>query len=263
VSRATRRFEGDPDFNQRVLPVLVAQPFFRRATEDELSRSYEAYCGGSPAQLIEVWRAAAEPVRAELGPIFSRLFRGLGLLPKRINGLSFLATLRAVLAAGVRFRATLRPETQTALRTEFPWLERRHEHVPPGPAPHIDFPATFGQFIDGGDLDDARARWQLAAALNEVQQTVLSDRLAELYGLDELHLHAAREREMALSYFGHWSPEVDERLWQQCIFHLDALNARVFATTCSREGPRLLWRAALTRAPEWEAFVDGLARSDF
>jgi hypothetical protein len=242
-----------------MLPVLLAQPFFRRPTEDELSQSYQAYRDGSALQLIEVWRAVAHPVRAELGPVFERVFRSLGLLPKRVNGLSFLATLRGVLAAGVRFRASLRPETQAALRTEFPWLEGRHLHVPSGPAPYVDFPATFGQFIDGGDLDDARARWQLAAALNEVQQTVLSDHLAKLYGLDELHAHAALEAKMAVSYFDHWSPQINERLWRQCIFHLDALNAGVFAMTCGREGPRILLRAAFGRGAEWQAFVDGLA----
>jgi hypothetical protein len=197
-------------------------------------------------------------VRANLGPVFGHVLRGMSLLPKRLNGLTFLATLRAVLAAGARFRARLKQATQSALRSEFPWLERRHEHIPPGYTPAFEFPTTFDSFIDSGDLDDARVRWQLAAALNEVQQTVLSSHFATLYRLPELATHAAREHTLALNYFSHWSPKVTPALWSQCIHHLDALNAAVFALTCGVEGPKMIARATVGGGKEWRAFTTAL-----
>ncbi len=255
---ASRQFDGDARFDERVLPSLLAQPFFLRASDEELTRSYAAYRSGDPAQLIDTWREIAEPTRATLGPVFASVFRKFRLLPKRINGLTFLATLRGVLAAGVRFRSRLRPATQNALRTEFPWLERRHQHIPPGYTPSFEFPPTFEQFIDGGDLDDARARWQLAAAFNEVQQTVFSDHLADLYGIAELHTHAERERELALSYLSHWSPNITESLFRQCVHHLDALNASVFQMTCGPEGPKLIARALIKGNSEWRSFIEAM-----
>jgi hypothetical protein len=254
-----RRFDGDSDFDARVLPTLLAQPFYRRPTADEIDRSYAAYLTGDPARLVDTWREVASPTRAELGPLFGGVFRATGLLPGRINGLAFLSTLRGVLAAGVRFRARLKTATQEALHTEFPWLERRHEHVPPGYIPAFEFPTTFDQFIDAGDLDDARARWQLAAALNEVQQTVLSDHFADLYRLPELRAHAAREHALALNYFSHWSPSVTQALWSQCLHHLDALNAAVFAMACGPEGAKLIARATFASTQEWRAFASALA----
>src|SRR5581483_3809912 len=98
-----------------------------------------------------------------------------------------------------------------------------------------------------GDLDDARARWQLVCALNEVQQAAYSAHAAERFRLPELKRHAARERELALHYFAKWAPEASERLLRQCLFVLDGLNAQVFAMMC-RERPaemiaRSMWGA--------------------
>jgi hypothetical protein len=174
-----------------------------------------------------------------------------------------VARNETALAAGVRFRARLRPATARALAGEFPWLEQRHEHVPPGWTPPLEFPVELGTFIDGDGLDDARARWQLVAALNEVQQSAYSSHAARRFRLPELERHAARERALAINYFGHWAPACTEALWRQTIQVLDGLNAAVFAMLCRERPATLIVRSlvgALAERAEWRAFVAGLDR---
>jgi hypothetical protein len=254
-------FDGCSDFETRILPALMAQPFFRLATEDEVRYSYEAYRTGDPSRLVKVWQIAAEPTRASLGA-YGPFYRRARLLPSIWNGLAFLASLRAVLAAGERFRATLTPELRRALATTFPWLEHRHEHVPPGWTPELIFPPALTAFLDGPTAE-ARARWQLVAALNEVQQASYSSSLVATFGLPELAAHAARERELAVNYFGHWSPPATLALWRQCLYLLDALNAAVFEMMCRALPGHMVAHSvvgALARREEWRAFTDGLLR---
>jgi hypothetical protein len=254
--------EGDPGFASETLPRLRALPLFREATPDEIDRSYEAYLGGDTARLLAAWAAHAEPVRAALPPWNERAYRRAGLLPRRANGMLFLVTSRAVLAAGERFRARLRPRTAAALR--FPWLLGRHEHVPPGYTPPLEFPREIDAWVDRDPLDEARARWQLLAALNEVQQSSYSHHLAALFRLPELERQAERERELARNYFAHWSPPATRALWAQAMYLLDAMNASVFHLVClsparSAIAARSLL-GAVAHGDEWRAFVAGLER---
>jgi hypothetical protein len=248
-----------PDFDARLLPLLCSQPFFRLAPDHEVHASYDAYRTADPAELVKVWQIAASPTRADLGR-YEPFYRRARRLPPIWNGLAFLASLRAVLAAGKALRARLRPELREALA--LPWLEHRHEHVPAGWTPPLAFPSALIEFLDA-PLDEARARWQLLAALNEVQQSSYSASLVALFRLPELAAHAARERELAINYLGHWSPPATVALWRQCIYLLDALNASVFEMMCRRAPGKMVAHSlvgALTRRDEWRAFQDGLAR---
>ena len=107
-------------------------------------------------------------------------------------------------------------------------------------------------------------RWQLCAALNEVQQQRYSRHAAERFGVPELARHGARERELAVNYFSHWAPHVTRELWRQCIFVLDGLNAATFDLLCNRAPRRVRAPRAggdrSTRGAEWRAFVDGLEK---
>jgi hypothetical protein len=255
-------FEAQADFDERLLPQIRARPVFRLVTDEEVTRSFAAYRRGDIATLCDEWRSFASPTRADLGP-YAPFYERANILPSIWNGLAFLASVRAVLAAGRGFRSRLKPETRRALATEFPWLERRHEHIPPGWTPLLEFPAEMRAFVDGGTLDDARARWQLMAALNEVQQSAYSSSLVRQFALPELSEHASRERALAINYFAHSSPDCSEALWRQCIIVLDALNAAVFAMMC-RDRPRQMIAHSVKRTfsgrGEWRAFVDGLKR---
>jgi hypothetical protein len=161
----------------------------------------------------------------------------------------------------VLFGEQLKPETARAIRAQFAWLERRHEHVPPGFSPRFRFPPAFAAFVDGGTLEEAKARIQLCAALNEVQQHALSLDLARRMALPELELHAARERAMAVAYFEHWAPPATERLWRQCVWILDGLNAALLATIGGAGALAFaggtIW-SALTARDEWQRFVRGM-----
>jgi hypothetical protein len=257
-----RQFDGQLGFDDGLLPRLARIPFFRLATDEEIERSHHAYESGDFACLCEVWSDVAQPTRADLGRL-THLYDRARLAPARANGLAFLATVRAVLRAGERLRAQMSGRTRTALRSEFPWLERRHEHVPEGWTPDFDFPDEFRLFIDALDLDDARARWQLCAAVNEVQQQWYSRHAAERFGVPELALHGERERRLALNYFAHWAPRVTRELWRQVILMLDALNAATFDMICRRERLTMVRHAVVgmvTRRAEWDAFVDGLVQ---
>jgi len=251
------------DFQNELLPRLLSQPCFRAPTESEIDAAYTAYRAGDFARLCDVWREEASAQRASLSPGLQRGYDHAGLLPRGVNAYSFLASLRAVLEAGVRFRAGLSAPTREALHQDFPWLEHRHEHIPSGWAPPFDFPPEFAAWIDVPELAEAKIRWQLAAGLNEVQQAHNSEDCARRFRLPELRQHAARERGLAINYFGHWAPEVTRALFRECVYVLDALNAAVFALLCLEQPGEMARRSiagAMTRRGEWRAFVDGLAR---
>ena len=249
---------GDPD---ALLAELRTVPCFRVATEAEVARSFAAYQTGDFDRLCEVWRAVADPTRATIPAHLRPAYLHAGKAPRMVNASVFLITVRAVLRAGERFRGELAPAVQAVIRREFPWLEHRHEHIPPGYTPGFVFPRAFADFVEHGDLDDSRARWQLAVALNEVQQQAYSAFAAELFRLPELHRHAARERELALNYFGHWAPRCSEALWRETIWVLDALNAATFELVLGLLVHAFAPVGALgirARRSQWRAFVAGL-----
>jgi hypothetical protein len=260
MTRSDRPAEGERGFETGLLPRLVRLPFFRLVSDGEVDRSLAAYQGGDFAALVDDWQRVAQPTRADLGRL-TRLYDRARLAPARANGLAFLATARAVLVAGEKFRARLSTRTQQALLRDFPWLERRHEHLPPGFTPRFRFPDEFRLFIDALSVDDARVRWQLCCALNEVQQAWYSTHAAERFGVPELARHGARERLLAINYLSHWAPPVTRELWRQCLIMLDALNAATFDMICNREAGAIIRHAVVgmvTRRREWRAFVAGL-----
>jgi hypothetical protein len=255
-------FDGAPDFEARLAPELAAIPGFRAPTDEEVARSFDAYARGDFAALVDVWREVAAPTRALVDGALAAGWNRAHLLPRRVREQLFLATVRAALAAGhVLFGEQLKPETARAIRAQFAWLERRHEHVPPGFTPRFRFPSAFAAFVDGGTLEEAKARFQLCAALNEVQQHALTLDLGRRMALPELERHAARERAMAVAYFAHWAPPSTERLWRQCLWILDGLNAALLAQIGGARALSLaggtLW-SALTARDEWRSFVRGM-----
>jgi len=255
-----RVFESVPDLDG-LLAQLQALPCFRVATDAEIDESFVAYQAGDFAQLCDVWQRVADPTRATLPEPLNSAYVHAGKAPRMVNAAVFLVTVRAVLRAGECFRAGLSPEVQRSLHTEFPWLERRHEHIPAGFTPPFEFPSAFARYIEHGDLDDSRARWQLAVGLNEVQQTAYSSFAAELFRLPELHRHAARERALALNYFGHWAPRCTHELWRETIHVLDALNAGVFEIVLGLIAQAFAPVGALgirARRSQWRAFVEAL-----
>ena len=258
---AAREFEAVPDLDERLLPALEAQPCFRRASEDEIDASYRAYRSGDISALERAWRDHAEPTRASLSPAMRAAYAQSRWAPKMANAVIFLVTVRAVLRAGERFREGLREDVREVIRAEFPWLEHRHQHIPDGPTPEFEFPAAFTEFVEHGELDDSRARWQLAVALNEIQQCCYSEYAAGLFRLPELRRHAARERALAHNYFGHWSPRCTRDLWRETIYVLDALNAAVFELVVAGGG-RVLLRYGVggmfSQRDQWRRFVAGL-----
>jgi hypothetical protein len=258
-----RVFDGQPDFDEALLAGMRARPFFRLATDEEVDASFEPYVRGDIPSLIAAWERHASPVRASLEGIHGFMYRQAAHLPRRMMGLAFLSLTRGVLEAGRRFRDQLPEEVCAAIATEFPWLEARHEHVPPGWAPPFSFPPSFAAFLTSGTLDDARVRWQLSTALNEVQQAHGSQAMAAQFGLPELARQADRERELALNYFAHWSPRATRALWAQTIHVLDDLNAAVYAALGGKGGNgirlRALW-GAIRGSREWSAFREGLER---
>jgi hypothetical protein len=254
---------GSADFEAALLPRLCAMPFFRPAPDAEIDAAYAAYCAGHWARLCDVWQAQAAAQRATLTPGLQRGYDHAGLLPRAVNAHGFIASVRAVLAAGVRFRAGLSTPVRDSLERDFPWLERRHLHVPAGWTPSFDFPGEFAAWIDVRPLEVARARWQLACALNEVQQVHNSRDCARRFRLPELERHAARERELAVNYLSHWAPEVSRALFRECIYVLDGLNAAVFALLCVERPAQMVGRSivgAIAHRAEWRAFLAGLDR---
>jgi hypothetical protein len=256
----TRVFEAAPDLDE-VLARLQALPCFRTATDEEVDASFAAYQAGDIEALCEVWKRVADPTRAELSAASRAAYQHAGKAPRMVNASVFLITLRAVLRAGERFREGLSGEVHRSVHAEFPWLEHRHEHIPAGFTPALEFPDEFRLFVERGDLDDSRARWQLAVGLNEVQQTCYSEFAAGLFRLPELRRHAARERALAINYFGHWAPRCTRDLWRETLYVLDALNAAVFELALAvlpqafaPVGPL----GVRARRAQWRAFVAGL-----
>jgi hypothetical protein len=257
-------YGGMPEFDSRILPRLARIPFFRLAPASEIDGPYHAYSSGQFDRLISVWKSDCAPTRADVTGPAGAVYRRARLLPRPVARMSFLATLRAVLAAGRDFfDRQLKPETARAIRAQFSYLERRHEHIPPGWTPPLRFPPEFALWVDESTLDIAKARFQLAAALNEVQQHASSLHLADLMDLPEVRRHAERERQMALAYLAHWAPAATRDLFAQSIHILDALNAAVFEMACKERAlsfpARTLWSALSSRG-EWAAFVRGMDR---
>jgi hypothetical protein len=254
--RSDRVFEAAPDLDARVVPKLRTMAYFREATPAEVEGSFAAYERGDIESLCRTWTQIADPTRASLPRAMRWAYARAGLGPRLLNASVFLDSLRAVLGAGERFRGRLRADVQAALRSEFPYLERRHEHIPAGERPVFEFPETFASYVEcaeWGTLDDSRARWQLAVGLNEVQQ---------LFGLPELHRHAERERELACNYFGHWAPRCTVELWRETILVLDALNAATFELVCTQLLPRAMAPkrvlSSRARRAQWREFVANL-----
>ncbi len=246
-------------FDATILPSLRAIPLFRLAPDHEIDASFAAR--DDAARLVEVWRAACAPTRATLGGA-ARLFHdGAALLPRRFRRAAWLATLRAVLAAGrAFFDEQLRPASARAIRDRLAFLARRHEHVPDGFTPRFRFPEAFARFVDGDTVEEAVARFHLVAALNEVQQHAYTLHLAERMRLPELRRHAARERAMAIAYFT-GAPAVDRARWRECILVLDGLNAATLAMALQERRlalPAALLRESLRVDEEWARFVAGL-----
>jgi hypothetical protein len=258
-------FDGDPRF-AALEARLRANPFYRGPSAEEVGASFAAYRRGDFAGLCRVWSQVAEPTRANLPGPAGLAYDGAHLAPRAANAYSFVACLRAALRAGDRFRGRLSPKVQTVLRSDFPWLDRRHEHVPDGWAPIFDFPVEFAQWIDCGPPfggDDMRARWQLATTLNEVQQAHYSDHAAARFRLPELRRHAERSRQMAINYFSHWAPGASEALWRQSLTMLDGINAALFRMVCEDRRSEVIARSlvgAVTHAHEWRAFVAAMNR---
>jgi hypothetical protein len=264
IARPDRVFEAQPDLDTRLLPQLRAQPYFREASRAEIEGSFAAYVAGDPDALCRTWAEIAEPTRASMPAAFAWAYAHAGKAPRLVNATVFLDSLRATLAAGERFRGRLSPAVNDVVHTEFPYLERRHEHVPRDEtatraAAHFEFPDVFREYVESGDLDDARARWQLAVCLNEVQQACYSDFAAQLFRLPELHRHAERERELACNYLGHAAPRCTRDLWRETIYVLDALNAATFEFVCSELLPGSMAHVISgRRRAEWRTFVANL-----
>jgi hypothetical protein len=254
-----RVFEAQPDLDTRLLPQLRTRPYFREAPRAEIEGSFAAYVAGDPEALCRTWARIAEPTRASMPAAFAWAYAHAGKAPRLVNATVFLDSLRATLAAGERFRSRLSPAVHEIIHTEFPYLEHRHQHVPDGQTPSFEFPEVFREYIEWGDLDDARARWQLAVCVNEVQQASYSDFAAELFRLPELHRHAARERELACNYLGHAAPRCTLDLWRETICVLDALNAATFEFVCSKLLPGSMAHAISgRRRSQWRTFVTNL-----
>lgn len=250
----TRVFEARPDLDTHWLPRLRAVNYFREATPAEIEGSFARYEAGDIDGLLHAWATIAEPTRATMPATLRFAYAHAGKGPRHINAAVFLDSLSATLRAGERFRERLPADIKAVVCTEFPYLEHRHEHVPDCGAPSFEFPAVFDEYICWGGLANTRARWQLAVALNEVQQSCYSSYAAELFRLPELHRHAERERALARNYFGHWSPRCTIGLWRETIYVLDALNAATFEFVCTKLLPRAMLRSGAGRA-RWREFV--------
>ena len=234
-------------------------PCFRPPTDEEVSASYAAYRAGDVGELMAVWARVASPTRATVPFPASLFYARMGWLPPRVNGVSFLLTVRAGLAAGVRFRDGLSAPVAHSIAHDFPWLEQRHQHVPDGYTAALDFPGVFAAFVDVPDLGDAQARWQLCAGVNEVQQAAYSRWAAQAWRLPDLARHAAREEALAHNYLGHWSPACTPELWRQTLWVLDALNAAIFDWVVNHATVSVMGRSVCGAFGDtWDRFVRGL-----
>lgn len=247
------------DFDARVLSELRRNRFFRPAPPSEIESSFACY--GDVDRLLATWRDQADPTRAVL-PEFNRAaFARAHLAPNLVNGLAFVVTTRAAIEAGKRFRRRLRPEVRRVLERDFPWLENRHQHVPEGWTPALEFPGAIDAFFNDTGVEDAKARWQLVASLNEVMAAASSRYLMKLLALPVLERQALREEALARNYFAHWSPPVSAELWRQCILVIDGINAAVFEAICDTQLKPILgytfFKAPL-HGKDWKRFLAGL-----
>jgi hypothetical protein len=252
-------YDGMPDFDARVLTGLRKNRFFRLAPDAEIDASHAAY--GDVDRLLAVWRASADPTRATLPDYNKSAFAKAYLAPNLVNGLAFVVTTRAAIQAGKRFRQRFLPEVRQALERDFPWLENRHQHIPEGWAPQCEFPTAIDPFFNEAGIEDAKARWQLVAAFNEVMAAASSRYMAKLLALPMLERQAAREEALARNYFAHWSPPATRELWRQCILVIDGINAAVFEAVCDTQLKPILgytfFKAPL-HSREWKRFVAAL-----
>jgi hypothetical protein len=250
-----RTFEAVAGFDAAVLPGLVAIAGFRMPTDDEIDLLAAGYQRGDAARLVDDWRRRAEPTRARLRGVNAALYRSLTLLPRAAIRASFLATVRMVLAASERFFAEqLLPRTAAAIRTRLSFVAVRHTHVPPGYTPDFTFPPAFARWVDADDdLEAVLARFQLAAVLNEVQQSAYSHFFADHFGLPEIHHHAEIERGLAIEYATRFRPPASRALVRQALLVLDGLNAAVFALVSG--DPVRVFGRCLIRPSGWAEFV--------
>lgn len=231
----------------------------RVPTEEEVQATWPHWRSGDVDALLRTWREVAEPIRATVPFPASVVHPRMGILPPRINGTVYLITVRAGLAAGVRFRDSLRPQARQVIATRFPWLEDRHQHIPDGPTPEVDFPDVFRAFIDVDDPEEVAARWQLAAAANEIQQAAFTRWTARAQRLPELVRHAEREEALARNYIGHWRPACTPALWRQTLWVLDALNAALFAWVVDEVAMWLMLRGTWDACGDtWDRFVHAM-----
>jgi hypothetical protein len=249
-------YDGMPDFDTRILEKLRQNRFFRLAPAAEIDAAYHA--SADIERLLATWRETADPTRATLPAYNKSYFSKAHLAPNLVNGLAFIVTTRAAVEGGKRFRQRLRPEVREALERDFPWLENRHQHVPAGWAPACEFPSAIDPFFNDASVEDAKARWQLVAAFNEVMAAASSRYLKNLLALPVLERQAEREEALARNYFAHWSPPATRELWRQCIVVIDAINAAVFETICDTQLKPILaytfFKAPL-HSREWKKFL--------
>jgi hypothetical protein len=251
--------DGMPDFDGRVLSKLRENRFFRLAPPDEIDGSFGAY--GDVDRLLATWRDKADPTRATLPEYNKSAFARAHLAPNLVNGLAFIVTTRAAIEAGKRFRQRFRPEVRQALERDFPWLENRHQHIPQGWAPECEFPTAIDPFFNDADVENAKVRWQLVAALNEVMAAASSRHMKKLLALPMLERQAIREEALARNYFAHWSPPATRELWRQCILVIDGINSSVFEAVCDTQLKSILgytfFKAPL-HSREWKKFLKSL-----
>jgi hypothetical protein len=252
-------YEGMPDFDARVLAPLRSNRFFRLAPDAEVDASFSAY--PNVDRMLTVWREQADPTRATLPDYNKSAFARAHLAPNLINGLAFLVTTRAAIEAGKRFRQRFRPEVRRVLETDFPWLENRHQHIPDGWAPTCEFPPALDPFFNDTDLENAKVRWQLVCAFNEVMAAASSLYMKKLLALPMLERQATREEALARNYFAHWSPPVSRELWRQCLVVIDGINGAVYQAVCDTQLKPILgytfFKAPL-HTREWKRFVAAL-----
>ena len=254
-----RTFDAVAGFDTALLPGLAAIPGFRPPTDAEIDLLAAAYDSGDPARLVDDWRRRAEPTRARLHGVNAALYRSLTLLPRAAIRASFLATVRMVLAASERFFAEqLKPGTAAAIRARLSFVAVRHTHVPPGYTPDFTFPLAFARWVDADDdLEAVLARFQLAAVLNEVQQSAYSHFFADHFGIPEIHHHAEIERALAIDYATRFRPPASRALVRQALLVLDGLNAAVFALVSG--DPLRVFGRCLIRPSGWAEFAAAAA----
>ena len=248
-----------PDFDSRILTELQKNKFFRLAPESEIDAVWNAW--GDVDRMLAAWRENADPTRATLPSYNKSYFAKAHLAPNLVNGLAFIVTTRAAIEAGKRFRQRFRPEVRASLERDFPWLENRHQHIPEGWAPVCDFPPAIDPFFNDASVTDAKVRWQVVAAFNEVMAAASSRYMVKLFALPALERQAEREEALARNYFAHWTPQITRELFRQCILVIDGINAAIYEAVCVTQLKPILgytfFKAPL-HTREWKKFLAAL-----